>query len=179
MHQILSMLDTGSIRHIIYPGREWRMTNGQLPTLALEGNRPAVSFLSRFKGCFQCWNANCGYCRMFAFNVGLFDASCSQQLAPPTLAPTFAPYWPIRLLPTLDPIFDASCTHTLTRLHWTMASFSHAAFAFHSYSDVNLVLDERGGRPRSPDFGGPAFSQKKLLQRSPLTGKSRSHFYGC
>ncbi len=31
---------------------------------------------------------------MFAFNIGLFDASCSRQPAPPTLAPTFAPYWP-------------------------------------------------------------------------------------
>ncbi len=34
--------------------------------------------LSHIKGYFQCWNANCGYCWMFASNVGLFDASCSR-----------------------------------------------------------------------------------------------------
>ncbi len=77
-------------------------------------------FFSRFKGFFQCWNANCGYCRMFASNIGLFDASCSRQPAPPTSTPAFAPYWPKRLLPTFDPTCDASCSRTLNESQSTM-----------------------------------------------------------
>ncbi len=62
---------------------------------------------------------------MFAYNIGLFDASCSRQPAPPTLAPAFAPYWPKHLLPT----FDASCSRTLSKhrfkLHQLSALSTH------------------------------------------------------
>ncbi len=38
------------------------------------GTGTQLVFCSRVKGCFQCRNANYSYCRMFASNVGLFDA---------------------------------------------------------------------------------------------------------
>ncbi len=83
----------------------------QTVRISFAANRNLSGFLSHFKGCFQCWNANCGYYQMFAFNIGLFDASCSRQPAPPT----FVPFWPKHLLPTLDPTFDASFSRTLTK----------------------------------------------------------------
>ncbi len=50
LHDEANTSNVGHWKHSTHRVAEARMTNGQLPTLALEGNRLAVGFLSRFKG---------------------------------------------------------------------------------------------------------------------------------